>query len=558
MNNELTVTERLSRRKMSFGYGTTLIEVYKAFAPELKSPPMNAKVNNITRQLDMRLFRDCTVEFVDYTVDSGMRTYVRTLTLILCKAAQDIALPGRGKVVFEHAISNGFYCVWGHLDTPPSPAEVARLKARMQEIIDADLVIDTIRMSNEDALNLLESQGSVSSAEFIAQQGKCYVDCLDLGGYKDFIYGSVLPRTGYIWDFDLLPYEEGLLLLAPDRQDIHSLPKKIDQPKAFQAFKYHLDLLKVLNVENVTPMNALIRSGRAGELISVAEAMQEKQIAAIAQEIARRHAEGVRIILISGPSSSGKTTFAKRLTTQLLTNLIKPQSLSLDDYFLDREETPRDEHGEYDFESLYALDLPYLQDELKAIVEGKEVQLPTFDFVSGSRQFKGNTLQIADDGILIIEGIHGLNPELIRNIPPEAIFRVYVSALTTLSMDEHNWISTSDNRLLRRIVRDSKYRGAPATKSINMWANVRRGEHKWIFPYQENADVIFNSAMLYELSALRVQAEPLLRQVREIDPTYSEAHRLLKFLQFFEPIPCHLMPPTSLLREFLGGSSYNY
>ena len=558
MNGKITITERISKEKLTFECGVTLIDVYEAFRPELKSLPMNAKVNNITRPLNRRLYRNCTVEFVDYMTDSGFRSYVRTLALILGKAVQELALNGRDDIVFEHAVSNGYYCVWGKALPAPTPGEVACLKEKMQAIIEADHTIHTLRIPTEEAVEYLRVLGRKSSAALLAQKGRCYVDSYEVDGYQDFIYGSVLPRTGMIWTFDLVPYEEGVLLLPPDPEDISRPQQVISQPKAFKAFDRHLNLLKSLGIEDIAPLNERIRDGRYAELITIAEAMQEKQIADIAEEITRRHADGVRIVLVAGPSSSGKTTFSKRLHTHLQINLIKPYALSLDDFFLDRESTPKDEKGDYDFESLYALDLPYLRETMTRILSGERTQLPSFDFISGSRIFRGEEIELREEEILIIEGIHGLNPDLLQGIPDSSIFRVYVSALTTLSMDEHNWISTSDNRLLRRMVRDSKFRGAPATKSLKMWADVRRGERKWIFPYQENADMMFNSAMLYEIAALKVQAEPLLLQVKESDPCYSEAHRLLKFLQFFEPITYHHMPPTSLLREFLGGSSFTY
>lgn len=559
MNEQITVIEHSSKRKLNFDCGVSLIEVYEAFRPDLKTLPMNARVNNVTRPLSRRLYRNCTVEFVDYTVDSGMRTYVRTLSLILNKAAEDLSpLLGRRDVVFEHAISRGYYAEWGKGKFIPTESEILQLKERMQEIIREDHAIHTLRLPAEEALMKLRDMGRHASADLLEQKGRCYIDLYDLDGYCDFIYGSVLPRTSMIWTFDLVPYEQGILLLPPSVDDVTHPLTAIPQPKAFKAFHAHIGLLKTLGVEDIVPLNTRIREDKYAELVTIAEAMQEKQIADIAGEIARRHSSGVRIVLVAGPSSSGKTTFSKRLYTYLMTHLIKPYALSLDDFFVDREATPRDEKGDYDFESLYALDLPYLRETMSQILAGQRVQLPTFDFISGTRVFRGEDIQLKDGEILIIEGIHGLNPDLLEGIPSESIFRVYVSALTTLSIDEHNWISTSDNRLLRRMVRDAKFRGAPATKSLKMWADVRRGERKWIFPYQENADVIFNSAMLYEIAALKVQAEPLLLQVKESDPYYSEAHRLLKFLEFFESITFQHTPPTSLLREFLGGSSFSY
>lgn len=558
MTEQITIQTPYAEAPLRYPMGVSVEQVYADLQPALVTPAMNVVINHSVRPLQFRLFQDCKLYFIDYTAEEGMRTYVRTLQLIVSKAVEDLDLPQRKTITYEHSISCGQYAVWGDRSTPPGPEEVSRLKARVQEIIDSKVPIRNFRLPSEEAIALFESRGRETTATLIKNRGKCYVNCKDLDGYVDFVFGYTLGTTDGIWDFDLSAYEDGVLLSYPRKDNPRELNAKPPQPKIFEAFRRHLKLLHVLGVEDVGPVNAHIRSGNAADIITISEAVQEKQIARIADEIARRHAEGVRIILISGPSSSGKTTFSKRLQTQLMTNLLKPFTLSLDDFFVNRDLTPRDEAGEYDYENLHALDLPYLHDTLLQIIKGGEIDMPTYDFSSGARTYKGKKLQLALDQVLLIEGIHALNPELIRHLPEEAVFRIFVSALTTLSLDPHNRISSSDNRLLRRMIRDAKFRGIPAAETLRRWPSVRRGEEKWIFPYQEMADDTFNSAMLYELSAIRTQAEPLLSQVREVDPEYGEARRLLRLLQLFEPISFDFMPPTSLLREFIGGSSYRY
>ena len=518
---------------------------------------MYAFVNHTIRPLDFPLYRDCDLSFRDYTDEEGMRTYVRTLVLLLSKAAAELHLPGREFITFEHSISYGKYAVWG-TSGAPSSEEVDLLRAKVQEIVSADMEIHTLRMPLEEALDYFRAHGRTTTCTLLENRGKCYVDCTQVEDYIDFIFGCVLPRSGMIQGFDILPYEQGILLRYPDRRDPLSLYPAPAQPKTFEAFRRQIGLLNRLGMEDLGPLNERIREGKASELITVSEAMQEREVARIADEIARRHKQGVRIVLISGPSSSGKTTFSKRLRAQLITHLLRPFTLSLDDFFVDRDRTPRSPNGDYDYESLYALDLPFLHEVLLSAIQGIKVELPTYDFASGSRLFKDRHLHLASDHVLIIEGIHALNPELIKTLPEHSVFRVFVSALTTLSLDTHNSISTSDNRLLRRMVRDAKYRAIPPVETIRRWKSVREGEEKWIFPYQEMADDTFNSAMLYELSALRPQAEPILSRVMEIDPEYGEARRLLRLLRLFEPIDLKYMPPTSLLTEFLGGSSFTY
>ena len=440
------------------------------------------------------------------------------------------------------------------LRNPP----LEKIKKRMWELIDADLPFLHKSVRTVDAAVLFRERGMNDKARLIETAGLPYTSYYELEGYINFFYGCLTPSTGYIQLFDLEPYMDGVLLRIPKQTDPMELQPVIKQDKMFEAYKEHLTLQRTVGLDNVGDLNLAIEKGRSQDIILVSEAMQEKQVAKIAEKIADGYKEGIRIVLISGPSSSGKTTFCKRLQVQLTTNLLHPVGISLDDYFLNREDTPKDEHGEYDFESLYALDLPYFNKDLKKLLSGEEIELPSFNFESGRRIFKGKKLKLRENSILVIEGIHALNPELTEFIDDKYKYRVYVSVLTSISLDNHNWIPTTDNRLLRRIIRDYRFRGYSAEDTINRWPSVRRGEDKWIFPYQENADAMFNSAMLYELAALRKYAEPILAQVPESNKANAEAYRLLRFLRYFNYIPTEELPGTSLLREFLGGGSFKY
>lgn len=428
----------------------------------------------------------------------------------------------------------------------------------MREIIDADRPFHLKSVRTTDAAILFRERGMNDKARLIETAGMPYTSYYELDGYINFFYGCLTPSTGYIQLFDIVPYFDGVLLQIPKRNNPLELEPAIPQDKMFEVYKEHLTLQRTVTLNNVGDLNRAIEKGHTPEIIMVSEAMQEKQVAKIAEEIAGRYNNGVRIVLISGPSSSGKTTFCKRLEIQLITNLLHPVSISLDDYFLNREDTPRDESGEYDFESLYALDLPYFNKELQKLIAGKEIEVPSFNFETGCRVYKGKKLKMRNNSVLVIEGIHALNPELTSMIDDKYKYRVYVSVLTSISLDNHNWIPTTDNRLLRRIIRDYRFRGYSAKETIARWPSVRRGEDKWIFPYQENADAMFNSAMLYELAALRKFAEPILSEIRECDQENAEAYRLLRFLRYFNYVPDTGLPGTSLLREFLGGGSFRY
>lgn len=550
MSETITIYCKNNNTYKDVPIGSSLLDIYTAVGAPLRYRPMNAQVNNKTESLNFRCWQPKDIEFIDYTQLSGLRTYVRSLCHIFSKAVYDIW--PTATLNLEHPVSKGYYCVI-HNGKNIDLETIEKIKKRMWELIDADLPFLHKSVRTVDAAVLFRERGMNDKARLIETAGLPYTSYYELEGYINFFYGCLTPSTGYIQLFDLEPYMDGVLLRIPKQTDPMELQPVIKQDKMFEAYKEHLTLQRTVGLDNVGDLNLAIEKGRSQDIILVSEAMQEKQVAKIAEKIADGYKEGIRIVLISGPSSSGKTTFCKRLQVQLTTNLLHPVGISLDDYFLNREDTPKDEHGEYDFESLYALDLPYFNKDLKKLLSGEEIDLPTFNFETGQRVFKGKKLKLRENSILVIEGIHALNPELTEFIDDKYKYRVYVSVLTSISLDNHNWIPTTDNRLLRRIIRDYRFRGYSAEDTINRWPSVRRGEDKWIFPYQENADAMFNSAMLYELAALRKFAEPILAQVPESSKANAEAYRLLRFLRYFNYIPTEELPGTSLLREFLGG-----
>ena len=541
----------------SFPYGISLLEVYKGFELNLPFGPVNAKVNNKVEGLDYRVYNNKDVEFQNISTSSGMRTYVRSLCFILCKAVED--LYPNGNIMLEHPVSKGYYCRM-NLDRTIGLDDVLRIRQRMKEIIAEDIPFLRYERHTEEVVELFRQKGMTDKVKLLETSGNLYSYYYTLGDSIDYYYSSLLPSTGYIHLFGLEKYYDGLLLQVPNRQQPDELEEMIKQGKMLDVFKEHRRWNQILGIGNVGDFNEACNKGYATQLINVSEALQEKRISQIADEIYNRRQKGqaIKIILISGPSSSGKTTFSKRLSVQLMANGIRPYPISLDDYFVDREKTPRDANGDYDYESLYALDLPFFNQQLQSLLDGEEVELPRFDFTTGKRNPSGTRLKIDENMILILEGIHALNPELTAHLPADSKFKVYVSALTTILLDNHNYIPTTDNRLLRRIVRDYKYRGYSAEETIARWPSVRAGEDKWIFPYQENADVMFNSALLFELAVIKDYAEPILRQVPNNRPEYTEAYRLRKFLEYFVPLQDKELPPTSLLREFLGGSSFRY
>ena len=555
MSETITIYCKNNNTYKDVPIGSSLLDIYTAVGAPLRYRPMNAQVNHKTESLNFRCWQPKDIEFIKYTQFSGLRTYVRSLCHIFSKAVYDIW--PTATLNLEHPVSKGYYCVI-HNGKNIDLETIEKIKKRMWELIDADLPFLHKSVRTVDAAVLFRERGMNDKARLIETAGLPYTSYYELEGYINFFYGCLTPSTGYIQLFDLEPYMDGVLLRIPKQTDPMELQPVIKQDKMFEAYKEHLTLQRTVGLDNVGDLNLAIEKGRSQDIILVSEAMQEKQVAKIAEKIADGYKEGIRIVLISGPSSSGKTTFCKRLQVQLTTNLLHPVGISLDDYFLNREDTPKDEHGEYDFESLYALDLPYFNKDLKKLLSGEEIELPSFNFESGRRIFKGKKLKLRENSILVIEGIHALNPELTEFIDDKYKYRVYVSVLTSISLDNHNWIPTTDNRLLRRIIRDYRFRGYSAEDTINRWPSVRRGEDKWIFPYQENADAMFNSAMLYELAALRKYAEPILAQVPESNKANAEAYRLLRFLRYFNYIPTEELPGTSLLREFLGGGSFKY
>ncbi len=545
-----------NKKYQDFHSGISLLEVYDAMQVNLPHQLAGVRVNNKTEFLTFKCYTSKDVEFFDVSDPSGMRAYVRSLCFVLSKAVNDL-YPGKG-IYIEHPVSKGYYCELA-IDRKITERDVEKLRKKMQEIIDMKLPFEIRSGQTTEVVKLFRKHHMEDKATLLETLGKVYSTYNVLGGHIDHYYGSLLPNTGWIYLFGLQKHNGGLLLRVPNMQNPTELQPFVRQEKMMKVFQDHLKFQRVMGMSNTGDLNRSHDSGDTPALVKVAEALQEKIIAKIAEEISEKYKKGVRIVLISGPSSSGKTTFCKRLQVQLMTNTIRPESISLDDYYVNRENTPLDpETGEYDFESLYAIDLALFNSDLKKILKGKEIALPTYDFSLGKRVYKGNTIQLKENSVLVMEGIHALNPELMAQIDPKTTYKIYVSALTTISLDDHNWIPTTDNRLIRRIVRDYQFRKYSAKETIARWSSVRKGEDKWIFPYQEEADAMFNSAMLYELAALRRYAEPILAEVLPRDPEYAEAYRLLKFLKYFISIDINELPNTSLLREFLGGSSFRY
>jgi len=540
-----------------FPEGSSLLDIYNGFNLAMPYGPVSAKVNNKVESLDFRVYYNKDIEFLDITSSSGMRTYVRSLFFVLVKAVEE--LYPQGSISLEHPISKGYFCKL-HIDRTIGLDDVQRIKQKMQEIIAADIPYTRTECHTEKVVRLFEERGMPDKARLLDTYGQLYSYYYQLGDTVDCYYSSLVPSTGYIHLFDIVKYYDGLLLRIPNRENPTKLEEVVKQEKMLEVFQEYHRWNQILGISTVGDLNVACNEGHATDLINVSEALQEKKIAQIADEITHRDQDGkrVKLVLISGPSSSGKTTFSKRLSIQLMTNGLKPYPISLDDYFVNRNDTPLDENGKHDFESLYAVDLPFFEEQLTTLLNGGEVELPRYNFTTGKREMSGKKLRIDEHMILIIEGIHALNPALTSHIPNENKYKVYVSALTTILLDNHNYIPTTDNRLLRRIIRDYKYRNYSAEETIARWPSVRAGEEKWIFPYQENADAMFNSALLFELAVLKDYVEPVLRKVPNRCPEYSEAHRLLRFLNYFVSVQDKELPPTSLLREFLGGSSFQY
>lgn len=553
MEQMIQIRCKNNKKTKNIRIGSTLSEVYDEFGLEMDYGPVSAKVNNRVEGMHYRVYNSKDVEFLSLKCTSGWRAYVRSLFFVLCKAVHD--LYPDGKVYIDIPVSNGYYCDL-NIGRYITYDDVDRLRARMQEIIDMALPIHRHESTTEEAIEIFRKLGSESKVKLLESTGSLYTTYYEIDGYHDNYYGTVLTNTAYLHLFGLEKYFDGLLLRIPSMDDPSKLGEFLKQDKLFEIFKEHHHWQQILGLRTIGDLNEAADKGMATQLITLSEALQEKKIVNIAEDIADRR--GVKMVLIAGPSSSGKTTTCKRLSIQLLANGLHPVPISLDDYFVDRELTPKDESGEYDFEHLHALNLDLLNEQMNALSRGEEVELPKYNFQAGRSERSGRRLRLEGNEVLVVEGIHALNPELTSKIPDPLIYRVYASALTTILLDSHNYIPTTDNRLLRRIIRDYKYRGVSALETIRRWPSVRAGENKWIFPYQENADAMFNTAMLFELAVLKTQAEPLLELVPENADEYSEAYRLLKFLRYIRPIPNRQVPSTSLLREFLGGSSFKY
>ena len=554
MKQVIQIRCKNNKKTQKVAIGSTLFDIFSEIGLEMSHGPISCKVNNKVEGMHYRVYNSKDLEFLDMTSSSGSRAYTRTLFFVLCKAVKDI-FPASPDVIIDIPVSNGFY-VDVRLGKELTEEEVGKLRNRMQEIIDARMPIRRYMVPTEDAIALFQEKGDVEKVKLLKTSGSIYTTYYKIGDYVDYYYGTLLTNTSELYLFGLEKYYDGMLLRIPSLRNPDQLGEITRQDKMFDIFKEHHRWQDIIGIRTIGDFNQAVAAGFSTDIINISEALQEKKIAQIAEDIAQR--KGVKLVLLAGPSSSGKTTSCKRLSIQLAVNGLKPLQISLDDYFVDREKTPKDESGEYDYESIYALDLKLINEQFNALFRGEEVELPKYDFQSGKSKRSGNKLKMNDHNVLVVEGIHALNPELTSQIPDEQIYRVYASALTTILLDNHNYIPTTDNRLLRRIIRDNKYRGVSAQETIHRWPSVRAGENKWIFPFQENADAMLNTAMLYELAVIKMQAEPLLQLVPENCEEYAEAYRLLKFLKYFKGIPYNNLPPTSLLREFLGGSSFHY
>ena len=544
----------------TFNEGVSLLEVYQAFDLDFPYAPVSAKVNNSSQGLKFRVWQNRDVEFVDVRDSAGMRAYVRSLCFVLYKATQDVFPDSR--LYMEHPISRGYFCNFKKADgQPATESDVKEIEARMREIIKQDMPFRRNESVTEEAVHIFKERGLNDKARLLETSGQIYTDYYTLGDTVDYYYSALVPSAGYLQVFGIEKYQQGLLLRVPDRHDPSQLAKFEPQPKTFDVFSENVRWNIIMGLQNVGQVNQACLHGEASKLIQVSEALQEKKIVQIAEDINARYHDSehpVRLVLITGPSSSGKTTFCKRLSIQLMACGLKPVSFSTDDYFVNRVDTPKFPDGRYDFENIKAVDNETMERDLKALLEGKKVEIPEYNFATGKREYNGKRLQLGEGKVLLIEGIHALNPSLTSQIPDQYKYKVYISTLTAISLDDHNWIPTRDNRLLRRIIRDYNKGAFSARETIAQWPSVCEGEEKWIYPYQENADAMFNSALNIEFAVLRLHAEPILASVPKNCPEYSEAHRLMKFIHYFVPVSDKEIPPTSIMREFVGGSSFKY
>lgn len=556
MDKLVTIFCKNTKSYHTYPLGTSVIEIYNDLKIELKYQVVAARVNYKVEDLNFLVYKPKDIDFIDLSTPSGMRVYVRSLSMVLSKAISELFPQAILRI--EHPISKGYYCTLDNLNQPLTADVISQIKERVKLIIEQGKRIYCEEKQTSEVKDMFGRRSyQMDKLALFETLGNPYCRFFRIDDFIDYYNGVLLPSTNYLGVFDLISYYDGLLLQVPNRENPFVLEPMTFSPKMFDIFKEYLGWNKIMNLNNVGEFNVACRNNQSFNLIKVSEALHEKKVASIADMIAQR-GQKVRFVLVSGPSSSGKTTFSKRLSIQLMVSGLKPVVLSLDNYFVNRDDTPLDENGEWDFEHLHALDLPLFNQHMKQLLNGEEVEIPTFNFEDGKRKAKGEMLKLSSDSVLVMEGIHALNPELIPGIPPETVFKVYVSALTTISIDNHNWIPTADTRLLRRIIRDYRFRNYSARETIARWASVRRGEEKWIFPYQENADVMFNSALLFELAVLKRHAEPILAEVPKYCDEYTETHRMMKFLNYFVPIHDREIPPTSLLREFVGGSSFRY
>ena len=546
----------------SFPEGTSLLDVYQEYQADIKLPfpVVAAKVNNVPQGLKFRLFQNRDIEFLDAREGAGHRVYVRSLSFVFYKATQDL-FPA-SKLFIEHSLCRGYYCNFKkRTGEPLTDGDVERIRQRMQEIIDLDMPFRRTEATNEEAIRVFTERGFSDKVKLLETSGQIYSDYYTLGDTVDYYYGPLVPSAGYLKVWGVERYEQGMLLRVPDWNDPSKLAEKVEQPKTFEMFAEKTRWDIIMRLSNAGDVNKAVMRGYASELIQVSEALQEKKIVQIAEEIDRRFhrkKNPVRLVLITGPSSSGKSTFCKRLSVQLLACGLRPISFSTDDYFVNRVDTPKLPNGDYDFDNVATVDYKLLGDHLSRLMKGETVEVPEYNFVTGKREFNGKRLKLSGDTVLIIEGIHALNPLLTKGVSDSLKYKVYISALTSISLDDHNWIPVRDNRLLRRIIRDYNKGAYTAQQTISQWKNVCEAEEQWIFPFQETADVMFNSALNIEFAVLRTHAEIILASVPKNCPEYSDAHRLLKFIRYFIPISDTEIPPTSIMREFVGGSSFKY
>lgn len=553
--HQVLITCLNNRERKLFKAGTSLLQIYKALDVKLENPPLVALVNNEVCEMAYRVYKPKQIRFVDINDNNGHRAYVHSLGFLLYAALHHVFPLASLRI--EHSVSNGYFCLIKNTPAEITTEDVCKIKVAMNDLVHQNIPFVQHEQETEDVIHIFQDHNLEDKVKLLKFAGKVYSIYYTLGKCVGNFYGHLVPSTGYLNVFGLEKYHDGVLLRMPKKSDFQQLEDFHPQPKLMDIFREFSDWNRIMKTQNIGDLNEAYANGNAFDMIKVAEAFHEKKVANIADRIASRNGN-VKVVLVSGPSSSGKTTFSKRLALQLMVAGIHPIALSMDDYFHEREETPLDENGHYDFESIYAIDLELFNQHMTALLNGEEVEIPEFDFAEGKKYYKGKTLQLKQKEVLIIEGIHALNPMLSQVIPQANKFQIYVSAITTISIDDHNWIPTSDNRLIRRIVRDYRYRNYSAIDTIRRWQSVRNGEDKWIYPYQENADIMFNSALIFELAVLKKYAEPILREVPQNVPEYAEAKRLLQFLGLFRELHDRQIPPTSLLREFLGGSSFRY